>query len=333
MGNREEDAPPLATRRAFLAGGVAAAAGALARPLGADEKPGRPPLPRRPLGRTGDDVTLFALGCFPLGGLPDEEEGARVALAALEAGCNYLDTAPSYADGKSERAVGRALKSFRGARPLVATKTLGRTADQAQRDLEGSLLRLGIERVDLVQVHAVRDAEDLARVLDRAQGPLGALERAREQKLLRWIGVTGHFDPATMSRTFARYDFDSILFPLNCVDPHYQIPGKGDAPAESLSFLRETLPAAVEKGLARLAMKVFASGSLPKGGLDPRECLRFAYGLDVSTCVVGCRTVEEVALAAQVAREGRFMDEKEREAFLARSRALAGPKAEWYKRR
>jgi aryl-alcohol dehydrogenase-like predicted oxidoreductase len=333
MRDRTGEGPLRSSRRAILAGGLAAAAGALSPPLLADEKEKPQALPRRPFGRTGEEVTLFALGCFPLGGLSSEEEGARVALAALEAGCNYFDTAPSYSDGKSERALGRALKEFRGARPLVATKTLGRTADQAQRDLEGSLVRLGVERVDLVQIHAVRDAEDLARVLDRGQGPLAALERAREQKLLRWIGVTGHFDPETMRGTFARYDFDAILFPLNCVDPHYRIPtadGEGERP---LSFLRDTLPAAVEKGLARLAMKVFASGSLPKGGLDARECLRFSYGLDVSACVVGCRTVEEVALAADVARAGRFMDEAGRKAFLERSRGLAGSKSEWYKRR
>ena len=75
---------------------------------------------------------------------------------------------------------------------------------------------------------------------------------------MRFVGVTGHADPDVMRKSITRWPFDAILFPLNCVDPHH------------LSFEQDTLPAAVEQGLARVAMKVFASGNLVKQGSRSR---------------------------------------------------------------
>lgn len=287
-------------------------------------------MPTRPFGRTGARVSLFGLGCFVLGSLPDDEQGARLVTHALERGCTYLDTAPSYSSGRSERRVGLALRAWKGPRPLVASKTHTRTADAAWRDLEGSLSRLGVGRLDLLQIHAVRDAEDLDRALDEKHGPLAALLRAREQKLVRWLGVTGHFDPRTLVDALRRFAFDAILLPLNCVDPLYEIPGE---PPERLSFLEQALPAAVGAGVARVAMKVFASGGLIERGLDPERCLRFTYGLDVSTCIVGCATPAQVDLAAGVARTHRALGEGEQEALRRAAGPAAGPKVEWYKRR
>lgn len=326
MSRRTEATSSGSSRRAFLKGGAAAAALSISGLAAAEPRA----LPRRPFGATGAHVTVFGLGCFPLGSLSSDEEGAGLVLRALEGGCNYLDTAPSYSKGSSERRVGMALRAYKGTRPIVATKTHTRTADAAWRDLEGSLQRMGLERVDLLQIHAIKDAADLDLALDEKNGPLAALLKAREQKLVRWLGVTGHFDPATMRRTFERFPFDSILFPLNCVDAQYQLPGD---PPERLSFVEQTLPAAVENGLARVAMKVFASGALPRNGLDPARCLRFTYGLDISTCVVGCATAAEVDLALGVAREATALSETERRELLEAARASSGPRVEWYKRR
>ncbi len=315
------------TRRGFLAGAAGAAAAAALDPLavGADDKK---PLPRRAFGKTGEQVTLFGLGCYPLGSLSNERAGVEIVLRALDHGCNYIDTAPSYSRGRSETRVGIALRERKPKGVLVATKTTERTKAGAWRDLNASLKRLG--RIDMLQIHAVRGMDDLRRVLDEKKGPLAAALEARAQKMIRFIGVTGHYDPAVMRATFQRWPFDAILFPLNCVDPHYRTRGRKP---ERLSFLDQTLPAAVENGLARVAMKVFASGNLPKKGVDARACLRFAYGLDISTAIVGCKNAAEVDLAAQVARLNRPLPDAERKALLATARPHQGSGTEWYKRK
>jgi aryl-alcohol dehydrogenase-like predicted oxidoreductase len=307
------------SRRAFLgavAGAAVAAQGLCADPPAA---PAPPSMPLRAFGRTGLKVSVFGLGCFPLGGLPDEAKGVEVVRHALARGCTYLDTAPSYANGASERRVGAAVKGRARGSYFLATKTHTRTARDARADLEGSLKRLGVERIDLVQVHAVGDEADLERAL-AADGPLAALAKAREEKLLRFVGVTGHMDPKVMRAAVERYDFDALLFPLNCVDPHH------------LSFVKETLPAAVAKGLARVAMKVLASGKLPTLGIEPADCLRYAYGLDVSTAVVGCSSPEHVDLAARIAVEDRRLTPAEEASLLERTRPHKGRGTEWYKR-
>ncbi len=260
-----------------------------------------------------------------------------MVLRALGAGCNYIDTAPSYSSGKSETRVGLALKSFGHERfaamgGLLASKTHTRTRDDAWRDLEASLKRLQVERLDVWQIHAVRDAADMRKALDAKHGPLKAALEAREKKLIRYIGVTGHWDPAVMRATFREFDFDSILFPLNCVDPSYETKGTKEVKPQRLSFLDDTLPAAVTKGLARVAMKVFASGRLPKNGVDAAACLRFTYGLDVATCIVGCKDAAEVDLAVRIAREDRKLTPARRKALLAEAARFRGKRTEWYKR-
>ena len=316
-------APGSPSRRDLLA---AAAGLALGLPVGLDahaaDEDGKDlprPLPTRPLGATGVDVTLFGLGCFPLGGLTDEDAAVQVVLRALDLGCRYLDTAPSYARGKSETRVGKALRARPDVHPFVATKTLARTASEARRELEQSLGRLGRERVDLIQIHSITSADDLARVTSEG-GPLEGLEKAREEGLVRFIGATGHGDPELLRHVVAEKRFATLLFPLNCVDPHHA------------SFEKGTLPAAVEQNIGRVAMKVFASGKLVELGIDASDCLRYVYARDIATAVVGCRRIEEVELAARVAAENRPLDPEAEAKLIESTRAHAGRNTEWYKR-
>ncbi len=275
-------------------------------------------LPMRRLGATGEQVTLFGLGCFPLGGLPDEEKAIEVIVRALDLGCRYLDTAPSYARGKSETRVGKALRARSSLRPFVATKTLARTAAEARRELEKSLERLGTKRVDLIQIHSITSKDDLERVVGK-DGPLEGLEKARDEGLVRFVGVTGHGDPALLAKVAAEKRFATLLFPLNCVDPHHA------------SFEKGTLPAAIERDIGRVAMKVFASGKLVELGVDAEACLRYVYARDIATAVVGCRRVEEVELAARVAAENRPLATEAEAKLLASTRPHAGRATEWYK--
>jgi aryl-alcohol dehydrogenase-like predicted oxidoreductase len=319
---RDPASPSPWTRRAVLGAGLAVGAG-FAMPRAAAGEPEATPaaLPKRPFGRTGREVSVFGLGCFYVGGLP-EAQAVAVVQRAIDLGCTYVDTAPSYFGGGSESRVGKALLGRRD-RVFLSTKTLERTATGAQRDLEGSLQRLRTDVIDMVQVHCVRDAADLASVLSE-RGPLAALERARAKGQVRFIGVTGHEDPAVVKTALESWDWASVLMPLNPVDAHWK------------SFAQGTLPAAVKKGLARVAMKVFSSGRLLSGdgALAAEECLRFAYGLDVSCAVVGCANVSEVELAAKVAADGKPLEPARASALVEAARRFSGKTGtgvEWYK--
>ncbi len=317
------------SRRGFLKGAAAAAGAAVYLPAVAAAEPDRAAMPMRTFGKTDCKVSLFGLGCYPLGALRDPDEGSALVVRALDGGCNYIDTAPSYKNGNSERRVGNALRQRKRSDVFLATKTLERTADGARRELEQSLKRLKVDAVDLIQIHAVRTESDLARVLDLKRGPLPGLLKAKEEKLVRFIGVTGHTDPTVMRKTFEGWGFDSILFPLNCVDPNHRT--KTDPP-ERLSFVEETLPAAVKNGLARVAMKVFASGRLPKKGISAEQCLRYTYGLDIATCTVGCKTEAEVDLALGVAKAFKPLSAEASKALVESTRPYRGKSTEWYKR-
>jgi len=337
MAEDERPGMPI-SRRALLGGALAAGTGMAlsARVEGGPAAP--PPLPTRPFGKTGRTVTAFGLGCYYVGAAPSDKAGVAVVRRALDLGCTYFDTAPSYVKGVSERRVGLGLEGRRKD-VFLSTKTLERSASGATSELEESLRRLRTDVVDMVQVHCVRTMADLASVLAE-DGPLAGLRRAKEQGKLRFIGVTGHEDPAVMKATIEAYAWDSVLLPLNPVDLHWK------------SFVTGTLPTAVAQGIGRVGMKVFASGKLVSGiparpaergrlatparaGLLPEDCLRFAFGLDVSTVIVGCSTPAEVELAARIAADGQPLTAERRAALVELAKPFSGTGdrgIEWYKR-
>jgi aryl-alcohol dehydrogenase-like predicted oxidoreductase len=306
-----------------MIGGVIAAGAGFAIPRSASTDPTPvAPFPTRPFGKTGRTVTTFGLGCYYVGAAASDEDGVAVVRKALDLGCTYFDTAPSYVHGVSERRVGLGLEKRRDG-VFLSTKTLERQGQAARRELEDSLKRLKTDHVDMIQVHCVRDAEDLDEVLSD-RGPLPALAKAREQGLVRFIGVTIHTHPELVKTALSKWTWDSVLMPLNPVDLHWQ------------SFVTDALPVAVKAGLARVAMKVFASGRIVQGdhALSAEECLRFAYGLDVSCAVVGCATPAEVELAARVAADGKALEDDRRTALIAAAKPFSGKTdggVEWYK--
>lgn len=315
------------SRRRLLGGALAVGAGALLRGQAeAAPEVKKLAIPTRAFGKTGRTVTVFGLGCFYVGGAPNDADGADVVRRALDVGCTYFDTAPSYHAGASERRVGIGLEGRRKD-VFLSTKTLERNGALARRELEASLKRLKTDHVDLIQIHCVRTAADLASVL-APDGPLVALRRAKDEGLVKFIGVTGHEDPKVMKASIETDAFDSVLIPLNPVDLHWA------------SFVDGTLPTAVTKGIARVGMKVFASGRLVRPadakakGLAAEDCLRFAYGLDVSAAIVGCSTTAEVDTAAKVAAEAKPLDAAARAALIEDAKRFTGNSGagvEWYK--
>ncbi len=275
-------------------------------------------LPAVALGKTGRVVPRLGLGCYPICQLPKEREAVDVLRHAFAQGIRYLDTAPSYGAGASETRIGLALDGFDRKEFFLATKTLERRADGARRELEQSLKRLRVDFVDSVQVHEVHD--DVETVFAKGS-VLEGLAKAREEGLVRWIGVTGHRDPKWVLAALERHEFATALVPVNPIDLQLH------------SFVKELLPKARARGVAVIAMKIFAAGALvAEGRVTARECLDWAFAQkDATVLVPGCRTIAEVdeALAAARAPES---PSAVRLAEIERKVGTHGGKStEWYK--
>lgn len=307
-------------RRRFIRNSTAviALAGAGVRVGGAEES-GKPQIPRRTLGKTGEKVSVLILG--GVAAMKDPPTAsfhpAQLAEAALNAGINYFDTAAAYGDGQSERNYGEVLATRRK-EVFLATKTGDRSCDGAMRGVEASLKRLQTDRVDLLQIHGVAAKEDFAR-WDKPDGVMKALHRLREQKVTRFIGVTGHEDAEAMRRAIELFDFDTVLTTFNPT-------------ARRLPFQRLVLPLAREKGMGILAMKVMgggfgslAIGNPIKNDLDKYwyhdqasrqteagTLIRYVLGLPISAAIVGMGSLEQLRVNVAAVCDGGSLDEAQR---------------------
>jgi hypothetical protein len=311
------------TRRSFLRQGVAVAGGAAAGAgLGAGVAAGATrPLPQNPrtpaamptrnLGRTGYSVGIFSLGGQAAVEQPNNEAAAvEIVETALDLGVNYVDTAARYGGDTpwSQTYIGKVMKHRRG-EAFLASKTHDRTRDGSLKLLEQSLRLLQTDHLDLWQIHNLQTLEQVEQIF-RADGAVAALQQAKEQGLVRHVGVTGHADPAVLIEALSRFPFDTILMALNAADPHH------------LSFQEKLLPLAVEKELGIIGMKIPARGRLlagftpppvgdagrrPQdkgpGALQMQEALRYVLSRPVSTVIVGCDSVAQLRENVRFARE------------------------------
>lgn len=321
-------------RRAFSRN-VAAALAGLGLPAIGRASSGPPPraghlppsqLPTRRLGRTGLDVPILSLGGHHLGRAATEADARLLVEVALLEGIRFFDNAESYHGGKSERWLGAAIREVRSD-VMVMTKTHSprdRSSESARRHLEGSLERLGTDYLDLWQLHSTQSAADV----DRAFAPGGAMEyimRAREEGIVRFIGVTGHVTPDSHRQALKYWDegwdFDTFQFPVNPMDYHQR------------SFQRQVLVDIVGRDIGVIAMKTSADGGLLREGIcSIEECLRYVWSLPVSVAVVGMETPELVRHNTRLAREFSQMSANELAALRSRIASRADLGLEWYKR-
>jgi aryl-alcohol dehydrogenase-like predicted oxidoreductase len=310
-------------RRQFLgslAGAVATAAHARTS-FGAppdETRPASRTIPKRLLGRTGVEVTVLALGGV-VGMLrkPSADfHPAELANAALDMGITYFDTAPAYGNGQSELNYGEVL-ARRRKEVFLASKTGQRSYDGAMREVEASLKRLRTDRLDLLQIHGARAGEDVSR-WGKPDGVVTALQKLRDQKVTRFIGVTGHESADIMRRAIETYDFDTILTTFN--------PTAKRRPYEEL-----VLPVARKKRMGILAMKVMGGGvgSLALGNpikndgasnhdealrqAKPTALIRYVLGLPITCAVVGMGSITELKTNIQAARDVAPFDGHQRE--------------------
>ena len=247
-------------------------------------------LPTRPLGRTGAQVSILAFGCgsrFLM--YEDEAEALAILNHAIDGGITYLDTAYAYGDGKSETRVGKVMATRRKG-VWLATKIPDRTRDEFMRRLEGSLKRLQTDHVDLLHIHSLGRADDLAKI-EAPDGALKGLLEAREQKMARAIGMTSHTSGEVMAQAIQRHDLDCVQMALNA--------------SQNGHFEELALPAARDKNLGIIAMKVtgqeFLLGSAAgKGDID--SLLRYSLSLPVTTAVVGMPRKEMLDHNIEIAR-------------------------------
>jgi aryl-alcohol dehydrogenase-like predicted oxidoreductase len=327
-----ESTPPGAAwtlnRRAFVRTAAAATTGAILMSQGlADTEATVPataatvPLPSQPgqvpkkaLGKTGVQVSAMGLGGFHLGSAKDQKEVNEIVARAIAAGVNFFDNAWEYHNGDSETRVGKALQGKRD-QVIVMTKvcTHGRGKDVAMRMLEDSLRRLKTDHLDVWQIHEVVYYND-PDLIFAAGGVAEALAQAKQQGKVRFVGFTGHKDPAIHLRMLAQgFPFDTVQMPLNCFDSSFH------------SFEKQVLPEALKQGIAVLGMKSLGgSGEMVTSGtITPQEGLRYAMSLPVATTISGIDSLNVLEQNLQVAQDFQPMTADEMDALRERCRFLA----------
>ncbi len=289
------------TRRDFVKVGAVGAASAIITTNAGATSP-RLAMPDRPLGRTGHRPKLFSLG----GQATLEQQGkldesVEIINRAIDLGVNYIDTAAAYGRGISQQYIGEVMATRRG-EVFLATKTHRRTRDESLELLEQSLESLQTDHLDLWQLHNITRDEQLDQIFGK-DGAIEALVQAKEEGTVRFLGITGHYDPGVLLNGINRFDFDTILMALNPADPHF------------LPFTEELLPVANRKGMGVIAMKIPARGELfREGGITSmRDALTWTFSQPISTAIVGCDTVEQLEENVQIATEFEELPQEEME--------------------
>jgi len=292
------------SRREFLENvglGAAAATTLLSLKDVAHAEPEKVVLPSRILGRTGAKVSILAFGCGSRFLMYKDEESATAILSrAIDSGITYLDTAYSYGDGESETRVGRVMATRRKD-VWLATKIPDRTRDGFLRRLEASLKRLQTDHVDLVHIHSLGQADDLAKI-EAKGGALKGLMEAREQKMARFAGMTSHTNGEVMAQAIQHHDLDCVQMALNA--------------SRNGRFEELALPAANAKNLGVIAMKVTGQEFLVGEGVGKasmNSLLRYSMSLPVTAAVVGMPRPEMLAHNVDIARSFAPLSDEEKD--------------------
>ena len=293
-------------------------------------------MPTRNLGKTG-----YKVGIFSLGGQASLEKASNEAVAvpiierALDLGVNYVDTSSIYGGPErwSEQYVGKVMKHRRGD-AFLATKTKERTRDGSMRMIEMSLKLLQTDHVDLWQLHDIGTMTDINEIFAKG-GAMEALLEARDQKIVRYLGITGHYRPDALIEAIHRHPFDTILMAVNAADPHHY------------SFSEQLLPLAVEKQMGIIGMKVPARGRILSswtpppieqqkhswegmaiqattgGTLDMRQAMYYSLSLPVSTVIIGCDSSAQLEQNVQLAREFTPLSQQQMAALTEKAQPVS----------
>jgi uncharacterized protein len=274
-------------------------------------------VPKRVLGKTGVEVSALIIG--GVSGMmmkpTPEFNPSDLANAALDAGITYFDTSNDYGGGQSEINYGVVLAKRRK-EVFLATKCSSRTYEGVMKDIEASLKRLQTDHLDLYQIHGVGAKEDIS-LWGKPDGVMKALQKLKDEKVTRFIGVTGHEDADVMIRAIEMYEFDTILTTFNAVP-------------RRLPFRENLLPIALKKNMGIIAMKVMGGGEgalaignaihnekknwywdEAKKQFDSSTLVRYTLGLPVSCAVVGMKSFKELEANLTAAAEMKPLSREE----------------------
>ena len=256
----------------------------------------------RTLGKTGERVSAIGIGGAHVPRARDAEESIRLVRTAIDHGITFMDNCWDYAGGEAEVLMGRALRDGYRERVFLMTKIDGHTADVAAQQIDQSLQRLQTDRIDLLQIHEVIRPDDPERVFAPG-GTIEALLAARQAGKIRYIGFTGHKDPAI----------------------HLKMLGMG--------FEKQVLPELVKREIGVLGMKPLGAGLILEAGVvTAPECLRYAMSLPTSVVITGCDSLAIAEQAIRVWRDFTPMTPAELAALRARTAERArGGALEGYK--
>jgi aryl-alcohol dehydrogenase-like predicted oxidoreductase len=345
MRKKSSEISSLCNRRSFLKAGGIMGAAVLGSTTLPDVVSGQSPprtqtalsasMPTRNLGRTG-----YKVGIFGLGGQAALEKSNHESVAvpiiekALDLGVNYVDTSSIYGgpDRWSEQYVGKVMKGRRND-AFLATKTKERSRDGSMRMIETSLQLLQTDHVDLWQLHDIGTMTDINEIFAKG-GAMEALLEARDQKIVRYLGITGHYRPDALMEAIRRYSFDTILMAVNAADPHHY------------SFSEQLLPLAVEKQMGIIGMKVPARGRIlsswtpppieqqkrswegmvlapTPGTLEMRQAMYYSLSLPVSTVIIGCDSIAQLEQNVELAREFTPLNQQQMAAISAKAEPVS----------
>ncbi len=309
-------------RRDFLKAAAATGLVAVAAPSGtaqtsspqahSSQRAETPGMIYRQLGTTGERVSAIGLGGAHVGQQPTQEESVRLIRSAIDRGITFLDNCWDYNGGLSEVRVGAALADGYRQRVFLMTKIDGRTKEAYSHQLEESIARFHTPTIDLVQFHEVIRMEDPDRIFAKG-GAMEAARDAREAGKIRYIGFTGHKDPAVHLRMLEvakknNFHFDTVQMPINLMDAHFR------------SFAKQVVPVAVDQGIGVLAMKTFGGGPILKSNtVDPRDAIHYSLSQPVSVVIVGMDKADVLDSTLQAASTFQPLTPQQQQALVART--------------
>lgn len=296
------------TRRNFLQAAIASVTAAgFGSDVLAQQKPSPSGIPTRPLGKTGERVSIVGLGGFHIG-IVKERESLAIIHEAIDEGMTFFDNSWDYNDGRSEELMGKGLSTGgRRDKVFLMTKVCARDYEGARQHLEDSLRRLKTDRIDLWQFHMINWDVDPDWIFDK--GALKCALEAKKAGKIRYIGFTGHRDYNHHLKMLSKpYEWDSVQMPINVLDAHYR------------SFQKQVVPECTKRKIGVIGMKALAGGVIPSRLKLPAEvCRRFALSLPISTLVCGIQSRDNLRQDLALAKNFKPIIGTDLEELLAKT--------------
>ncbi|MFW5762059.1 MAG: aldo/keto reductase [Cyclobacteriaceae bacterium] len=272
-------------------------------------------IPTRPLGKTGEYVSIIGLGGWDVAAKESDEEVIKLIQFAANEGVTFFDNSWDYHEGHAETLMGKAMKegNLRD-QVFLMTKVCGRDYASAKQHLEDSLRRFQTDRIDLWQFHGIKYEDDPKLIFDPENGAMKAALEAKQEGKIRYIGFTGHQHPKYhLAMLEQDFEWDSVMMPLNILDPHYH------------SFQKQVMPVCNRRDIAVLGMKSLGAqnGRISREtNVSPQVCRRYALSLPVSSLVVGIQNKKELVSDIEVARNFQPLNEEEITEILSNTKEL-----------